>query len=107
MLVSPRKNGLDSLFKEVRVFKGLVLQLSDAAVLPSAIVATTCTTRTEIIAYMIYLEGPEYPEYVMHPANKGLPLPLGRGVCQTKSKHGRSRPRKPFISRGFLCSEGV
>ena len=22
--------------------------------------------RVEIIAYMIYLEGPEYPEYVMH-----------------------------------------
>ena len=38
-------------------------------------------------------------------ANKGLPLPLGRGVCETKSKNGRSRPRKPFISRGFLRSE--
>ena len=22
--------------------------------------------RAEIVAYMIYLEGPEYPEYVMH-----------------------------------------
>ena len=22
--------------------------------------------RAEIIAYMIYFEGPEYPEYVMH-----------------------------------------
>ena len=22
--------------------------------------------RVEIIAYMIYLQGPEYPEYVMH-----------------------------------------
>ena len=22
--------------------------------------------RVEIVAYMIYLEGPEYPEYVMH-----------------------------------------
>ena len=33
---------------------------------------------------------------------KGLPLPLGRGVCETKSKNGRSRPRKPFISRGFV-----
>ena len=22
--------------------------------------------RAEILAYMIYLEGPEYPEYVMH-----------------------------------------
>ena len=39
-------------------------------------------------------------------ANKGLPLPLGRGVRETKSKNGRSRPRKPNISRGFLCSEG-
>ena len=34
-------------------------------------------------------------------ANKGLPLPLGRGVCETKSKNGRSRPSKPFISRVF------
>ena len=25
-----------------------------------------CTMRAEIIAYMIYSEGPEYPEYVMH-----------------------------------------
>ena len=26
-----------------------------------------CTTmRAEILAYMIYLEGREYPEYVMH-----------------------------------------
>ena len=24
------------------------------------------TMRAEIIAYMIYLEGPEYPEYVMY-----------------------------------------
>ena len=28
-------------------------------------------------------------------ANKGLPPPLGRGVCETKSKNGRSRPRNP------------
>ena len=27
-------------------------------------------------------------------ANKGLAIPLGRGVCETKSKNGRSRPRK-------------
>ena len=39
-------------------------------------------------------------------ANKGLPLPLGRGVCQTKSKNGRSRPRKPFISRFFCAQRG-
>ena len=25
-----------------------------------------CTMRVEIIAYMTYSEGPEYPEYVMH-----------------------------------------
>ena len=37
-------------------------------------------------------------------ANKGLPLPLGRGVRKTKSKNGRSRPRKPLFL-GFLCSE--
>ena len=30
-------------------------------------------------------------------ANRGLPLPLGRGVCETKSKKGRARDRKPFI----------
>ena len=24
------------------------------------------TMRAEIVAYMIYLEGPDYPEYVMH-----------------------------------------
>ena len=40
-----------------------------------------------------------------HSANKGLPLPFGRGVCETKSKNGRSRPRKPFISR-VLCAGG-
>ena len=40
-------------------------------------------------------------------ANKGLPLPLGRGVCETKSKNGRSRPRKPFISRVFCAQRGV
>ena len=39
-------------------------------------------------------------------ANKGLPLPLGRGVCETKSKNGRSRPRKPFISTVF-CAQRV
>ena len=37
--------------------------------------------------------------------NKGLPLPLGRGVCETKSKNGRSRPRKTLYFQGFLCSE--
>ena len=40
-------------------------------------------------------------------ANKGLPLPLGRGVCETKSKNGRSRPRKPFISRVFCAQRGA
>ena len=37
---------------------------------------------------------------------KGLPLPLGRGVCETKSKNGRSTPRKPFISRVFCAQRG-
>ena len=36
-------------------------------------------------------------------ANKGL----GRGVCETKSKNGRSRPRKPFISRVFVLGGGL
>ena len=40
-------------------------------------------------------------------ANKGLPLPLGRGVCKTKSKNGCSRPRKPFISRVFCEQRGI
>ena len=40
-------------------------------------------------------------------ANKGLPLPLGRGVCETKSKNGRSRPRKPSISRVFCRQRGI
>ena len=40
-------------------------------------------------------------------ANKGLPLPLGRGVCETKSKNGHPRPRKPFISRIFCAQRGI
>ena len=42
-----------------------------------------------------------------NPAKKGLPLPLGRGVCETKSKNGRARPRKPFVSRVFCAQRGV
>ena len=64
--------------------------------------------------------GPRYcdtiaamPHIARHPfrevssANKGLPLPLGRGVRETKSKNGRSRPRKPFISRVFCAQRGI
>ena len=40
-------------------------------------------------------------------ANNGLPLPLGRGVCETKSKNGRSRPPKPFICRIFCVQRGI
>ena len=40
-------------------------------------------------------------------ANTGLPLPLGRGVCETKSTNGRPRPRKPFISRVFCAQRGL
>ena len=40
-------------------------------------------------------------------ANKGLPPPLGRGVCETKSKNGRSRPRKHFISRVFCAQRRI
>ena len=32
---------------------------------------------------------------------------LGRGVCATQSKNGRSRPRKPFISRVFCAQRGL
>ena len=34
-------------------------------------------------------------------------LPLGRGVCETKSKNGRSRHRKPFIARVFCAPRGI
>ena len=30
-------------------------------------------------------------------ANRGLPPPLGRGVCETKSKNGHSRPESPLF----------
>ena len=40
-------------------------------------------------------------------ANKGLPLPLGRGVCETKSKNGPARPRKPFFSKVFCAQRGI
>ena len=46
-------------------------------------------------------EEPLLGEIFFYSANKGLPIPLGRGVCETKSKNGRPRPRKPFISRAF------
>ena len=39
-------------------------------------------------------------------ANKGLPPPLGRGVCETKSKNGRRRPRNPFISSVSCAQRG-
>ena len=40
-------------------------------------------------------------------ATKGFSLPLGRGVCETKSKTGRSRPRKPFISWVCCAQRGI
>ena len=41
-------------------------------------------------------------------ANKGLPrTPLGAGVCETKSKNGRPRPRKPFISSVVCAQRGI
>ena len=39
-------------------------------------------------------------------ANKGLPLSVGRGVCETKSKNGRSRPRKPLFLRFSVLRGG-
>ena len=39
--------------------------------------------------------------------NQGLPLPLGRGVREAKSKNGRSRPRKPFIFGVFCAQRGI
>ena len=47
--------------------------------------------------YVVDWECPTTPD--PNSANKGLPVPLGRGVCETKSKNGRSRPQNPFISR--------
>ena len=74
----------------------------------------TPTLPTDSDSPFLLPEQKKYKKYPKHPpglriltsANKGLPLPLGRGVRETKSKNGRSRPRKPFISRVFLCSEG-
>ena len=40
-------------------------------------------------------------------ADRGLPLPFGRGVRETKSKNGRSRPGKPFVSRVFCAQRGI
>ena len=40
-------------------------------------------------------------------ANMGLPLPLGCGVCETKSKKGRSRHRKPFSRRVTVLRGGL
>ena len=37
----------------------------------------------------------------------GLPLPLGRGVCETKSKKGRARDKKPFIHRVYSTRRGI
>ena len=39
-------------------------------------------------------------------SNRGLPLPLGRGVCETKSKNERARDRKPFIHRVYSAQRG-
>ena len=38
-------------------------------------------------------------------ANKGLPLPLGRGVCETKSKKGAPDPENPLFL-GFSVLRG-
>ena len=40
------------------------------------------TMRAEIVAHMIYLEGPEYPEYVMHIFYlKSFLGPPNTGIC--------------------------
>ena len=39
--------------------------------------------------------------------NRGLPLPLGRGVCETKSKKGRARDRKPVMHRVYSAQRGI
>ena len=45
--------------------------------------------------------------FFLFSANKGLPLPLGCGVCEAKSENGRSRPRKTFISGVFCAQRGI
>ena len=40
-------------------------------------------------------------------ANRGLPLPLGRRACETKSKKGRARDRKPFMHRVYSTQRGI
>ena len=39
------------------------------------------TMRAEIFAYMIYLEGPEYPEYVMHMFTQSILGHPNTGIC--------------------------
>ena len=60
------------------------------------------TVRTKIIA-----DPEKCFQELISSANKGLPPPLGRGVCETKSKNGCPRPRKPFISRVFCAQRGI
>ena len=40
-------------------------------------------------------------------SKQGSTPTLGRGVYETKSKNGRSRPRKPFTSRVSCAQRGV
>ena len=40
-------------------------------------------------------------------ANRGLPLPLGRGVCETKSKKGLARDRRPFMHKVHSAQRGI
>ena len=40
-------------------------------------------------------------------ANSSLPLPLGRGVCETKSKIGCSKHRKSLMHRVYSARRGI
>ena len=40
-------------------------------------------------------------------ANRCLPIPLGHGVCETKSKNGRSRHGSSFMHRVYSARRGV
>ena len=62
------------------------------------------SSSTPSALFLLFLSGGRNVEFSK---KKGLPLPLGRGVCETKSKNGRSRPRKPFFSRVFCSQWGI
>ena len=48
-----------------------------------------------------------FPDFRKKKKDRGLPLPLGRGVCETESKKGRARDKKPFIHRVYSARREI